>query len=81
MFSEYQENLKKYLYVCSGKDVLEIGPLDGRATTVIDFFNPKSVTMVEPNPTSLKYLMINLLITKYLVKMYITILSQPKNLT
>jgi SAM-dependent methyltransferase len=56
MFSEYQENLKKYLYVCSGKDVLEIGPLDGRATTVIDFFNPKSVTLVEPNPTSLKIL-------------------------
>lgn len=43
----YQENFKKYLNVCEGKTVLEIGPLDGRITSVIEDFNPANITLVE----------------------------------
>lgn len=47
MYTLYQENFKKYLSICEGKAVLEIGPLDGRITTVVEDFSPTHITLVE----------------------------------
>ena len=45
----YLEFIKPFLDVCTDKNVLEIGPLHGYHTSIIEKTNPKSVTLVEPN--------------------------------
>lgn len=56
LWLKYIDNVKPYFKYCENMSVLEIGPFDGWHTDIIMTYNPKSITLVEPNPNAVKIL-------------------------
>lgn len=53
---DYLDIVKPFFDSCSNQNVLEIGPFGGWHTEIIEKTNPKSVTLVEPNPDAIEVL-------------------------
>ena len=52
----YLNTVKPFFEIVQGLSVLEIGPFWGHHTQIINSYEPKALTLVEPNPDAVKYL-------------------------